>query len=118
LFGQQFDLGVFGSAGVTGGLNVSGDVFVGYVTEGIGNVSGTTFNQNLGVGPISITTFRNPNSGELIGGTIGLGPSATTIGTSVAVDITGTRTVRDFAKWLNSLIKPKFNTNSNSCPTK
>jgi hypothetical protein len=103
--GQNVDVGVFGSVGATAGVNVSADVFVGYVEGGIGNVSGTTVNQNIGVGPLSITTFHDPKTGELIGGTIGLGPGATPVGYSASYAATKTLTLRDLLNWLVGLSK-------------
>jgi RHS repeat-associated protein len=44
LGGQRADVGVFGAVGATVGVNVSGDLFLGYVEGGIGNVSGATVN--------------------------------------------------------------------------
>jgi len=88
-------MGVFVSVGAGGGVNVSGDVFIGVITGDIGNVSGTTGNINVGLGPISITVITDPNTGKVIGGTVGLGPSATPVGSSGTVSVTGTFTLRD-----------------------
>lgn len=106
LGGSDADVGVFGSVGATGGVNVSADAFVGYVEGDIGNVSGATVNQNFGVGPLSITTFHDPKTGDLIGGTIGLGPGATPVGYSVSYAVTGTLTLRDLLNWLAGLSNP------------
>ena len=95
LFGQKADAGVFVAGGVTGGVNVSADVFFGVVKGDIGNVAGQTINQNIGIGPFSITLFHDPNTAELIGGTFGIGPGATPISYSAAADITKTFTIRD-----------------------
>jgi RHS repeat-associated protein len=100
LFAQKADAGLFASVGATAGVNISADVFVGYVKGGIENVKGQTINQNISVGPISITTFHDPTTGEIIGGTIGAGPGATLVGYSGAYDITGTATIRDFLNWI------------------
>ena len=96
LFGQQADAGVFSSLGSGGGVNVSSDIFIGYVVGGIENVSGETGNINVSAGPISITVFINPETGDIVGGTFGLGPSATPVGASGTYSITGTFTFRDF----------------------
>jgi hypothetical protein len=100
LFGQKADAGVFASVGPTAGVNISADVFVGYVKGGIENVKGTTMNQNISVGPISITIFHDQITGEIMGGTIGAGPGATAVGYSGAYDTTGTATIRDFLNWI------------------
>jgi RHS repeat-associated protein len=108
LFGQKADAGVFAAVGPTVGVNVSGDVFIGIVKGEIENVSGETVNQNIGIGPLSITIFHDPkNKGEVIGGTIGLGPGATPVGYSGAYDVTGTLTVRDVVKWISGLFGSK-----------
>jgi hypothetical protein len=57
-------------------------------------------NANVGIGPLSITIFTNPETHELVGGTIGLGPGATPVGLSVAYDITGTFTLRDLINFV------------------
>jgi hypothetical protein len=67
---------VFGSVGAPAGVNVSGDAFEGYIEGDISKVSGATVNQNFIAGPVSVTTFHDPETGELIGATAGLGPSA------------------------------------------
>ena len=99
-YGQNADAGFFTSVGATVGVNISADVFIGYIKGGIENVSGTTVNQNISVGPISISIFHNPTTGEIMGGTIGVGPGATPVGYSGAFDITGTVTIRDLLNWL------------------
>ena len=109
LFGQQADIGVFGSAGLGAGLNVSGDFFVGFVKGGIENVKGQTVNLNFTFGPpiplpISVTVFTDPVTGEIVGLTAGLGPSATPIGVSGTVAGTGTVTVRDALRFISRLI--------------
>ncbi|CAB1055986.1 Rhs family protein [Olavius sp. associated proteobacterium Delta 1] len=93
---SKADAGVFGSVGGGLGLNVSADAFLGYIKGDISNVSGTTINQNLIIGPISITSIVDINTGEFLGGTIGLGPSATLVGGSITGSFTGTYTIRDF----------------------
>lgn len=95
LFGQEADIGVFGAGGATVGFNASADAFVGYVKGGIENVGGQTINQNIGIGPISITIFHHPTNGEVLGGTIGIGPGATPFGYSGAYESTGIYTLRD-----------------------
>nr|NJM04536.1 RHS repeat-associated core domain-containing protein [Desulfobacula sp.] len=99
LFGQRADIGFFGSIGATAGVNVSADIFVGYVKGGIDNVSGKTVNQNISIGPANLTIFHDANTGETMGLTLGVGPGATPVGYSGAFDVTGTATVRDFINW-------------------
>ena len=60
--------------GVGTGLNISADLFVGYIEGGPENVKGETFNTNITAGLWSITIFKDPKTGEIIGGTLGLGP--------------------------------------------
>lgn len=92
------DAGVFGSYGVGGGLNISGDAFIGFVTGPISNVAGPTNNSNLALGPISITVFYAPNGSGPIGGTIGLGPSLLPIGGSATLSNTGVLSLRGPSK--------------------
>jgi hypothetical protein len=93
---SKADAGVFDSVGGGLGINVSADAFVGYINGDITNVSGTTINQNFTIGPISLTSIVDINTGELLGGRIGIGPSVTLIGGSVTGSFTGTYTIRDF----------------------
>ena len=90
LFGQAPAAGLFGSVGASAGLNISGDVFAGVIFGGAENVSGTTVNGNLSIGPLSISGFFNPSNGDLLGFTVGLGPSATVVGASTSISSTGT----------------------------
>jgi hypothetical protein len=69
------DVGVFGAYGYGGGLNVSADAFIGFVTGPMSNVPGRTTNSNFTIGPVSITIFYAPDGSGPIGGTVGLGPS-------------------------------------------
>ncbi len=95
LFGQKADAGLFGSAGGTVGVNVSGDVFIGFVQGDIENVGGVTANFNLTIGPLSLTFFVDPKTGGIMGGTVGIGPAATPVGASGSLTYTGALTVRD-----------------------
>lgn len=99
---SQADVGIFSSVGAGAGVNVSGDVFVGFIRGSIENVSGVTVNANFILGPFSLTLFSDPETGEVIGGTIGRGPSATPVGASVTLSNTITLTVRD-------VLEPFFN---------
>lgn len=80
----------FLSEGAGGGVNVSGDVFVGFIEGSISDVAGTTANLNLVGGPFSVTIFLDPITGEIIGGTAGAGPTATPFGVSGTISNTGT----------------------------
>jgi RHS repeat-associated protein len=102
---RKFDIGVFGSVGASGGLNVSGDLFAGWVKGGTNDLAGTTGNINVTGGPVSLTSFHDPKTGEWLGGTIGAGPGATPVGGSVAISITGKITIRDIARWIDGLLK-------------
>ncbi|MBI2526324.1 MAG: RHS repeat protein [Candidatus Rokubacteria bacterium] len=85
---QTLDAGLFGSAGIGTGVNVSGDVFAGFIFGGVDNISGVTANLNIGLGPFSLTLLYN-NAG--FGGlTLGAGPSALPVGGSATASVTGT----------------------------
>lgn len=84
------ELGVFGSVGGSVGVNLSGDILGGVVRGGARNVSGGTVNFNIAIGPISISIFVDPKTGNVIGGTIGAGPSVTPVGGSLSMASTGT----------------------------
>jgi len=91
------DAGVFGSVGSGVGLNVSGDVFVGYVEgDNAAEITGSTANINATYGPVSVTVFIDPQSGEVLGGTIGLGPSISQVGGSLTGSHTGAWSIVDF----------------------
>jgi hypothetical protein len=64
-------------------------VFAGFIIGDISDVSGVTENVNLVLGPLSITTFGNAETGDFIGMTLGVGPSATAFGASASQSITG-----------------------------
>jgi hypothetical protein len=93
-------VGAFGTVGAGVGVNVSADFFGGVVFGGAENLSGQTVDYNLVLGPISFTTFFNPANGAVSGFTVGLGPSATPIGASGTVDLTGTFSFLNFLRRL------------------
>lgn len=77
-------------------MNISADIFVGLVKGGIENVSGLTVNANFTLGPVSLSLFVDPKTGELIGGTAGLGPPfQPPIGASGTLSHTSVGTLRD-----------------------
>jgi hypothetical protein len=84
------ELGFFGSAGAGGGVNVSADIFVGFVKGGVENIEGKTLNINVGLGPVSVTVMTDPKTGDTVGGTIGVGPGATPVSASGTGSITKT----------------------------
>ena len=100
-FNQKSDIGSFGSIGAGHGLNVSFDIFIGYIEGCIGNVSGETNNMNVSILNLSITAFFN-KQGKYIGFTAGLGGGATPVSVSLTESITGTLTLR---KTLNRILK-------------
>ncbi len=53
------NVGLFGSVGVGGGLNISSDIFFGIIICDIRNVSGPTVNLNFVAGPISLTLIAD-----------------------------------------------------------
>lgn len=92
---SEAEVGAFASGGAGAGVNASADVFLGYVSGSAGNVSGVTSNRNDGLGPLSLSLFRDPDTGELAGGTIGLGAGLTPAAYSKTIAIPGTVTMRD-----------------------
>ena len=95
------DMGLFLSGGATAGFNVSADVFIGYVRGDISAVSGETINNNFGFPWFSVTTFHAPDTMDLIGLTLGIGPAATPAAYSAAIDYTVTATVGDLFKFFD-----------------
>ncbi|MBI4517047.1 MAG: hypothetical protein HY699_14665 [Deltaproteobacteria bacterium] len=87
LLGSESAAGMFGSGGATTGLNISADLFIGFVA---GDLAGTTVNANMTAGFFSVSFFFNPTTGELVGATVGYGPSATQFGLSTSLSTTGT----------------------------
>ena len=102
---DEADVGVFGSLGAGGGVNVSADAFIGFIKGDTSNVSGVTGNINIVAGPLSITTITNPKTVDVVGFTVGVGPSATPIGASGTLSATGTFTLRDLIKLLKRSTK-------------
>jgi RHS repeat-associated protein len=107
--GERLDIGIFASMGAGVGVNVSADAFVGTVSGPAENVSGKTVNVNVSAGPISTSTFIDPSSGEVVGGTIGAGPGlpAGVSGTGSATGAVTLRGLVDFIKRTN----PPLNAN-------
>ncbi len=102
------NIGFTGSAGIGGGLNVSSDVYAGFVTGNISNVSGQTLNINLVAGPVSVTVFTDKN-GNVIGGTVGLGPGVPA-GASGTYSNTGVLTLQNIWDFITGKPKPKLQT--------
>jgi len=98
--GYKGDIGIFGSTGTGGGVNVSSDIFAGYIKGSMSDVSGVTTNINIVAGLVSLTFFINPDTGELMGLTAGLGPSASPVGASGTISATGILTLGDLLKFL------------------
>jgi len=96
------DAGVFSSIGAGGGVNVSGDVFIGFIRGDIENVGGLTVNANLVLGPLSVTFLTDPVTGVVIGGTVGVGPTALPVSASAALSNTATLTLRDLLEFFLS----------------
>lgn len=85
---QSLDAGAFGSVGIGIGVNVSADVFGGFVLGGVDNISGITGNLNIGVGNLSLGLLYG--SRGFVGLTIGAGPSALSLSGSATGVVTGT----------------------------
>jgi RHS repeat-associated protein len=101
--GPNPNAGVFGSIGAGGGVNVSGDVFAGFIYGDITNVSGLTANINGVLGPLSVTIFTDPQTGQILGGTIGWGPGIP-LGGSGTLSQTGTFTLTDFSALIDAIV--------------
>jgi len=99
------NIGFTGSLGIGGGLNISGDVYAGFVAGDISNVSGPTLNTNLIGGPVSVTVFTDMN-GNVIGGTVGLGPGIP-VGASGTYSNTGVLTLQDIWDFITGMPKPQ-----------
>ena len=99
------NIGFTGSLGIGGGLNISGDIYAGFVAGDISNVSGPTLNINLIGGPVSVTVFTDMN-GNVIGGTVGLGPGIP-IGASGTYSNTGVLTLQDIWDFITGTPKPQ-----------
>jgi RHS repeat-associated protein len=87
---ESGEAGGFVSVGGAAGLNVSGDVFGGLVW---GELQGVTTNTNIVIGLVSVTLMVDVASGQLIGGTVGVGPWIPGIplyGLSQSISATGT----------------------------
>ena len=97
---DQADVGVFGSIGAGGGVNISADIFGGFILGGVENVSGLTSNINITVGPVSLTILADPKTGKAIGATLGAGPGVTPLGASGTISQTGTFTYNDLLSFL------------------
>jgi hypothetical protein len=74
---EKGELGWFSTVGYGGGLNVSGDVFVGATTS----LNGFTTDTNVVAGNFSGTLFEDPSTGQILGGTVGYGPQLEAIPT-------------------------------------
>jgi len=98
------NIGVTGSLGAGGGLNVSGSVYGGYITGDLSNVSGRSNNINIVAGPFSVTIISDTN-GNVIGGTIGIGPGFPA-GISGTVSNTGVITAQEIGEMFMPKPKP------------
>ncbi len=104
LGGEPADLGTFISVGTGGGLSVGGDIFIGIVSGPASNVEGKTVNINIGAGPASVTIFTDPVTGSVLGGTLGIGPSATPLSGTLTVSLTGTNTISKIVDMLDKIL--------------
>jgi len=102
---QNWKIDVFGSAGSGLGVNVSADVFVGYIK---GDATGITKNINIVIPYVSFTTFLDPKTKEILGGTIGVGPSLTPGG---SFTLSGTGTIGDLVDIVRKLISKQIASN-------
>ncbi|OIQ94524.1 filamentous hemagglutinin [mine drainage metagenome] len=82
------DAGAFVSGGLTGGLNVGGDFFAGFIMGPSTSALGYSINQNFSLGPVSVTTFHNTDTLQFTGMTIGLGAGTPKVGYSTSIDAT------------------------------
>jgi len=103
---NEFRLGFFASGGLGSGVNVFADLFGGYID---GDVNGTTANLNVVPGPVSLTSFINPSTGEIVGGTFGVGPPwAMPVSASgtISETVTATISLRQYMGGLAMLYTP------------
>ena len=99
------EVGVFVSAGAGAGANLSADIFFGFV-EG-DDPGGVTLNSNVVVGPVSVTVMTDPTTGEVVGMTLGVGPSVNpTGGASSTVSSTHASPGFSIADWLWGKLHP------------
>ena len=95
VYASTSDAGVFGSVGSGVGLNVSGDVFVGYIKgDNASDIHGETANVNFTAGLVSLTMMYGDNW-ELVGWTIGIGQGVTPVGASVTGSVTNAVSIVD-----------------------
>ncbi len=94
--GEKIDLGVFGSIGPAAGVNISADIFAGYISSP--NIQGVTNNINVVGGLISGTVLTDASTGQVVGGTIGFGPSFPLVGASGSESFTGDITARELLR--------------------
>jgi hypothetical protein len=90
-------VGAFATIGMGGGVNVSADCFAGIIFGGPEKITGDSVNLNVIAGPLSVTFLTDPSTHEILGFTVGVGPSATAIGGSASFDVTAARHLHTFA---------------------
>jgi len=97
------DIGGFRSTGEAVGLNVSGDVFFGLFRD-LQSLQGSSENATVTIGPFSVSVMTDPATGRLLGGTIGIGPSALPVGASSSLTRTVTGSLADLLRELERAI--------------
>ncbi|MGJ9418324.1 RHS repeat-associated core domain-containing protein [Massilia sp. CMS3.1] len=84
---RPLDIGIVASGGVGGGALVGLGAQLGYVPGALSNVSGDTTNLNAACVVGSGTLMKDPKTGKVVGGTIGV---AAKLGGSISNSTTGT----------------------------
>jgi len=112
--GFDFDIGLFSSVGVGSGFNLSGDVFIGLVPGNLSDVSSNTLNVNVAVLGNSATLFTDPTTGEVRGGTFGLGSPGASVTLVKTRAISLIDLLRDF---IGSVSGSSFGGQLESCVT-
>jgi len=103
----KFDAGYFASGGIGTGVNVSADIFFGYIKGDISDVSGVTTNINIVGGPISVAILIDPKTGEVIGFTVGGFPVSVPLPVQASGAVSATKVylkLSDVLKLLDDLI--------------
>lgn len=96
---SKTDVFQLASVGAGAGLNVSADVFVGFVLGDNDAVKGAAVNFNYAAGPFSLTVFVDPSTEKWVGGTFGVGPPGTGGSMTYSYTTTGGSLRELFSNW-------------------
>ena len=104
----NFDIGVFGTGGLSAGWNIGFNNQYGIIKGNESDIQGITVNANVAAGPGSVTASFD-REGNLVGAMVG--PSAE-LGASVTLSETHAIGLNDFGTWLGGWIYE----HTNHCP--